>query len=187
MPNRRRRIKVDKRAAAKRQTETAIRIWFSRSPDPVSVHSLAANANEILHGIAKHRRLQWRSFDTWVRLLPQPLQDRLRFPRNFFKHANTDVDRVCDYLPFHGELLLFDATESYDELFGATPLMDCFMFRFVTENRRFFPLWAGAIRQAGFRAKNILSPSRGKFLENYLPLAKAKRKGQFVIGQYQLP
>jgi hypothetical protein len=47
-------LKVSKTDAAKRQLETAIRLWFF-SADPVSIHTLAAAAHQILHDLGKKR------------------------------------------------------------------------------------------------------------------------------------
>jgi hypothetical protein len=174
----RRKLKINKRAAAKRQIETAVRIWFNRG-DPVSIHTLSAAAGEILHALGRQKGL--RSLHDWIKSLPKPVQLRMHLAQNFFKHGFRDMTATLKYYPIHGEMLLFDAIESYDILFGATPSMLCFMFRYVTEYRRFFPSWAEAMDGAGMEAERILSPSRENFFDIYFPLLKRKRTGRILM------
>jgi hypothetical protein len=47
-------IKVSKTDAAKRQLDTAIRLWLDEG-DSVSIHTLAAAAHQIVHDLGKKR------------------------------------------------------------------------------------------------------------------------------------
>lgn len=98
-------LKVSKTDAAKRQIETAIRFWFF-SGDPVSVHTLAAAAHQILHDLGKKL-----GASTILRDVPGIHPERKRELRelmsryeNFFKHADRDPDALLDFNPYATEL-----------------------------------------------------------------------------------
>ena len=58
-------LKIGKLDAARRQLETAIALWF-KGGDPVSIHTLAYAAYEIIHTVSKKRNPNRRDllFDT---------------------------------------------------------------------------------------------------------------------------
>ena len=47
-------LPVSKFDAARRQLETAIRLYFFQG-DPISIHTLASAAAQILHDLSRHR------------------------------------------------------------------------------------------------------------------------------------
>src|SRR5205814_689864 len=100
-------VRVSKALAAYGQLHTAIAIWFSYG-DPVSIHTLAAAAQELLQGIAgkDHKPPQMRK---WIKKFPRRVQKIMRDPQNFFKHAWTDPKAVKLYQPSIGETILSDA------------------------------------------------------------------------------
>jgi|SRR5271166_6982401 len=89
-------IKVGKLDAAQRQLQTAISLWFTGG-DPVSIHSLAFAAYEVIHTISKRLNPYRRDllFDSLL------IKDEYRSEFNitlkkhasFFKHANRDRNR----------------------------------------------------------------------------------------------
>ncbi|HEY5237466.1 MAG TPA: hypothetical protein VIJ62_03730 [Rhizomicrobium sp.] len=88
------KLQVSKIDAARRQLDCAIELWFL-DKDPVSIHTLAAAAYQIIHDINKKRGSPRELlYDTamikdeyrkkFVALMKRPV--------NFFKHADTDPD-----------------------------------------------------------------------------------------------
>jgi hypothetical protein len=110
-------LKVSKTDAAKRQIETAIRLWFF-SGDPVAIHTLAAAAHQILHDLGKKRGVS-----TILRDLPGIRPERKKELRalvsryeNFFKHADRDPDALLEFNPDATELFILDAVFTYENL-----------------------------------------------------------------------
>lgn len=121
-------LKVSKTDAAKRQLETAVRLWFF-SGDPVSIHTLAAAGHQILHDVGRKRGVA-----TILRELPGVRPDKKRELRkivsryeNFFKHADQDPDALLDFNPEATELYLLDAILAYEVLTQeVTPILATF-------------------------------------------------------------
>jgi hypothetical protein len=87
--------------AARGQLLTAIRLWFEGG-DPVSIHSLASAAHEIVHALYRQKGLKGLMFDT-PRVVPELQQkwaSSLKKPFNFFKHGrNEPSDTVIEFDP----------------------------------------------------------------------------------------
>jgi len=99
---------VSKLEAARRQLATAIELWF-HDRDPVSIHTLAFAAYEIIHVVSKKRnRTKDLLFDSAV------IKDEYRAewnkiikrPANFFKHAKDDAEDSLEYSPKSALLFL---------------------------------------------------------------------------------
>ncbi|HEV2335198.1 MAG TPA: hypothetical protein VGS13_06865 [Stellaceae bacterium] len=89
-------IHITKLDAAKRQLRTAIKLWFT-GEDPVSVHTLAAAAHEIVHTLFRRRGLSGLLFDS--PLIKEECRSmwakRMKAVATFFKHAQRDPDGEC--------------------------------------------------------------------------------------------
>lgn len=88
----RKKIVVTKLDAAKSQLRTAIRLWFEDG-DPVSIHTLAYAAYEIVHVVSKKRnrtRLLIFDSDTVKDEFRSQMNVLLKKAPNFFKHADRD-------------------------------------------------------------------------------------------------
>jgi hypothetical protein len=94
--------------AARGQLLTAIRLWFEGG-DPVSIHSLASAAHEIVHALYRQKGLKGLIFDTphieaehrqkWSSFLKKPF--------NFFKHGhNEPSDAEIEFDPIWSEALM---------------------------------------------------------------------------------
>jgi hypothetical protein len=105
------KIEVSKLDAARRQLRTAIRLWFMED-DPVSVHTLAAAAHEIVHTLFRRKGHKGLLFDSDV------IKDEYRSEAaklikssaTFFKHAQKDPEAIIQFDPVINEALLFFAT-----------------------------------------------------------------------------
>ena len=112
---------VSKEGAAHAQLETAIWLWVTRD-DPVSIHTLAASSNEILHALGS-KIGQPSIHREWLKEQPKRIQKLVFEPQNFFKHAFTDKRGVkLHYFPLQAEILMFDAVACWKVLFEKLPL-----------------------------------------------------------------
>jgi hypothetical protein len=95
-------LELTKLDAARRQLHTAIALWFTNG-DPVSIHTLAAAAYEIIHIVTKKRmptrqRLLFDSL-SFTDDERKPINNKLRSFANFFKHADKDADAILRFNP----------------------------------------------------------------------------------------
>jgi len=123
-------FQVSKLDAARRQMETAIRLYFSEA-DPVSIHTLTSAAYELLSDINRAKGgspMLKEQAPTWVRPDAKDEAKRsLNKAMNFFKHADRDTNGVLDFSLGPTQLLLYDACRKYRELTGETvPLLAVF-------------------------------------------------------------
>jgi len=101
-------VRLSKFEAARRQLETAIKLYFADG-DEVSIHTLAAAAYSLIQDINEHRRGEPMLKDLHL-LLPDALAREFRRyvnrPENFLKHADKDPDGVGELEPKWTEVLI---------------------------------------------------------------------------------
>jgi len=111
------RIQITKLDAAKRQLETAIRLYFNDA-DPVSIHTLTGAAHSILSDLNK----KCGGRPMLISDFPIKNEYRKEFKKiiteakNYFKHADKDPDSTIEFCPDTNDHFLFDACEKYMEL-----------------------------------------------------------------------
>ena len=102
---------INKIDAASRQLDTAITLWFSES-DPISIHTLACSAHEIIKDINKHRKGPPLFFDSdfvkniFAEKYHHEIEKHLKNHYNFFKHANKDPDEFIEFDQFFTQLFI---------------------------------------------------------------------------------
>jgi hypothetical protein len=111
-------LKIKKIDAGKRQLETAILLFFDNG-DPVSIHTLACAAYDIVDGVDQHRGGK----EMWVKrrytqLPGRPSRGDINETQNFLKHADRDPEGTLEFFPLMTEPLLADASRTYIELTG---------------------------------------------------------------------
>ena len=110
---------ITKLDAAKKQLETAIRLYFNDA-DSISIHTLACAAHEVLCSINKKRGNHPTIMSD--HLIKEPhkkmFREMLNEAKNFFKHADKDPDAVVEFNPETNEYYLLDACETYEILTG---------------------------------------------------------------------
>jgi hypothetical protein len=101
------KIIVTKLDAARRQLNSAVRLWFADG-DPVAIHTLAYAAHEIIHAIFRSRGFKGLMFDS-----PRVRKDKrgmwsktIRKAPNWFKHARDDLHGSFEFETGLNELLL---------------------------------------------------------------------------------
>jgi|SRR5579863_7369766 len=114
-------LQISKLDAARRQLETAVRLYFSEA-DPVSIHTLTAAAHRLLSDVGESRGATPMLTQSLLQnVRPDKVGEarrRLSAAANFFKHADRDPDDVHEFNPAQTEILLFDACFKYKELTG---------------------------------------------------------------------
>ena len=126
-------IIITKIDAAKRQLETAITLWF-HDDDPVSIHTLASAAQEILHPLAKKAGTFEGTLDTIY--AADGHEDEwlasIRFYHNFFKHGAKDADASIKLNPEVNTYLIRTVIQVYQKFTGTTtPVMNAYIVRFI--------------------------------------------------------
>lgn len=114
--------KVTKVDAARRQLSTAIRLFFERR-DTISIHTLVAAAQGVMHDLLEKRGPGKGSFlksGTLVR--PEKRAEYFKLitgAQNFFKHADREpVDAVLDFYPEPIELSILDVVDMLQRYTG---------------------------------------------------------------------
>jgi hypothetical protein len=111
---------VTKLDAAKRQLAIAIELCLDER-DTVSTRTLAAAAHEIYRTLLR-RKGRHGSGVLDNPLMSPAMQKRVTrgaaLPRNFFKHADRDWDRILRFRPLLTEALIFDAVVMQHDLAG---------------------------------------------------------------------
>lgn len=170
-------LKFTKLDSARRQLETAIRLYFSES-DPVSVHTLAGAANESLRDLTRHAGAEPMLKDqTLASIKPQFKQDvakKLGEAQNFFKHADRDPEKVLSFDPGQTEILILDSCWAYRRLGGERlPVLATFeLWAAITWASGFltFPGLAEALKRSH---RNIEGMSKREFFDEFLSIGYA--------------
>jgi hypothetical protein len=169
-------LHISKLDAARRQLETATRLYFHQG-DPVSTHSLMAAAYEILHdiSIAAGRPITMKA------TLPEYLRPgyvkvfhkQLTEAQNFFKHAKRDSASTLAFDPRQTELLLLDAVRAYRVVTGeSVPLFATYEYWLALQDPELFiePQLADRLRQ---QFSDLRTISRLEFFQAHILLVHA--------------
>jgi hypothetical protein len=123
-------LRISKLDAAKRQLRTAITMWFTGG-DPVSTHTLAFAAHEIIHAVSKARdpsRPDLLFDSAYVREdKRKEFNDIFRESGNFFKHGDRDPHAVVKFAPGMTEIFFYYSGYGL-ELCGESPLDEFTVF-----------------------------------------------------------
>ena len=163
------KVKISKLDAAKRQLETAVRLYFNCA-DPVSIHTLAGAAHGIISDLNKKyggRPMLMSSFpikDQYKSMV----RKKIREAGNFLKHADEDPEKVIDFNPDQTEMFIFDACSKYQELTGeSVSYLGIYLAWFASRNIEVFNYPA--------EKKKLISSintdcqgNRGKYFSNML-------------------
>ncbi|MES9898765.1 MAG: hypothetical protein ABW148_07060 [Sedimenticola sp.] len=116
---------ITKIEAAQRQLVTAIELFF-RNGDPVSIHSLATNAWEVIDALCTNYGVDSVSDDTRGHIVgSKDLKfDYINSPyRNFFKHSDRDPNSVLEgFNDEKNDSIIFLGVEDYIRLRKTSPI-----------------------------------------------------------------
>jgi hypothetical protein len=111
-------INIRKLEAARRQLETAIALFFE-SGDPVSIHTLASAAYDVIDNVNQSRGGKGMFVKRRYTQLPgRPSRSLLNSAQNFFKHADEDPEEEMEFFPALTEAMMADACKTYLEMTG---------------------------------------------------------------------
>lgn len=169
-------VRLTKLEAARRQLETAIRLYFSEV-DPASVHTLAAAAGQLLKDLNRHRDgapmlsdqiLQWAKPEFKNEILRKFAE-----AENYLKHADRDPDQILEFDTQQSEFLILDSCETYRRLTGERlPLLAIFqMWSWLTWARRFVNDETWERHAANISTRYGPNPTRQTFFSTWLPVA----------------
>jgi hypothetical protein len=162
-----RSLTLDKLAVAKRQIETAIRLWFENA-DPVSIHTLTAAAHRVVLDLLEHQGKSLAPFDSTVLKKGQEKEMKRMFreAETFFKHARDDPDKSLDFSPGWTDVYLLLAVHGYTKLIREENLlMTAYLLRWVVRCPELFAPDAQELARRDFDVKKLSKLPRGKFLE----------------------
>ena len=94
-------MRVTRIEAAQHQLETALELWFADG-DPVSIHSLASNAHQIVNDLNRNAKGPQLLFDS-AAIKPESKKKVvaiLKAEQNFFKHADMRKGKSADAIEF---------------------------------------------------------------------------------------
>lgn len=134
------KITVTKLDATRRQLETAVILWFHEG-DPVSIHTLAAAAYQILNDLNKKCGGAPMMKDAKI-IRPECVKEFYRIlakAENFFKHADQDPLETLLFSPQGTRCIMLDAIGKYEEMVHEErPLFRLFTYYMVFTEPRFF-------------------------------------------------
>lgn len=169
-------IKISKLDAAKRQLETAIRIYFSDG-DPVSIHTLVAAAYNVIKDVNEKRAGKPMLVKEMMLEYVKPdyqklIKDKLNEAENFFKHADRDHEKSIDFNPKISELLILDAVSHYYSLTGEDyPIFKIYRGWYMIINPLMFNLPEETKEMMGsLDAEHVKSLGKNWYFNSMLPL-----------------
>jgi hypothetical protein len=131
-------LRLSKLEAARRQLETAIKLYFGHG-DEVSIHTLAAAAYSVVRDINEHRGGEPMLKDLHCFLsadLAREFKKYVNTPENFLKHADKDPEATGELNPRWTEALMWEASRKYCEMTRDWPRpLITFILWFVANNR----------------------------------------------------
>jgi hypothetical protein len=167
-------LKISKLDAAKRQLETAIRLYFF-SGDPVSIHTLVAAGYNVVRDINIKRGgskmiVKDQTFDHVKPHMHDEFRALLNKAENFFKHADRDHDATLDFNADESEILIYDVCTKYWELTAEQPpLFQIFRTWFMVSRRDLFNITPDMLKQVE-KAKVAVEGGRSSYFNLMLPL-----------------
>lgn len=130
-------LRLSKLETARRQLETAIKLYFEHG-DEVSIHTLAAAGYSVIRDINEHRGGEPMLKDLHCFLsadLAREFRKYINTPENFLKHADKDPSAIGELNPRWTEALMWEASRKYCEMTGDSPkVLITFIFWFVMRN-----------------------------------------------------
>ncbi|MDE2230201.1 MAG: hypothetical protein KGL11_14330 [Alphaproteobacteria bacterium] len=190
------RIAITKIEAARRQLRTALELWFADG-DPVSIHTLAYAAYEVVHFVAKSKDPNTELIFDWPGIKDEARGQWRKIiagDANFFKHANRDPDDSIEFGPAHSKIfIMFSLMGLRSMKLPLTQIEEAFsswlLFNhpevLTAEGRKPY----AKLFEDQAAIKEVRDLSRSEFLERFIQsrqMNAAPPRG-VVIGHIQLP
>ena len=170
-------LNISKLDAARRQLETAIRLYFSEA-DPISIHTLTAAAYNVIHDVNESRGGKPMFVKRTDIIKPEHVKEfraKINEAENFFKHGDRDADGTLRFKPAVTEYLMFDACLRYCNLTAEIiPLFSVLVKWFELSHPNLFNLTAE--EEAFYKRFGEAKPGRQEFLSIALPIESQLKK-----------
>lgn len=131
-------INISKLDVAKRELDHAIKLFFNYG-DFVIIHLSICAAEEILSGIGKASGITSIKSSLKNSIKPdrqKEVMNRINAPYNFFKHADSDANKLLKFNPESSTFSIWDCINMYQKLTGEiTGLMMAFRGWFYLKNK----------------------------------------------------
>lgn len=130
------RLVLSKLDVAKRQLETAIKLYFLED-DPVSIHTLSAAAYNILKDVGKNNGANPMMIKEMFLKYVKPSKEnmfihKINEAENFFKHADKDNESTLKFDTTFTEFFIIDTVGQYNQITGDdTSCFQLFKFWFI--------------------------------------------------------
>jgi hypothetical protein len=176
-----RMLTISKLDAARRQLETAIRLYFSTG-DPVSIHTLSAAAYNVIRDINKKRGgspliMKDQFLERVKDEHKEEARRKLNEAENFFKHANRDHKSTLEFNPEQSEALLLEACSVYYALSAEfPPLFKLFQLWFVANHPTWFKFPQEEERLLSINRNEIVEAGRERYFQMALPFLSKIRQ-----------
>lgn len=133
---------INKIEAAKQQLETAIKL-FKEDEDPISTHTLAAAAYNVLVDLSKSRQETYQSIRDIIleRVKTEKKREVIntfRSAENFFKHADNDPEASLEFNSNQTIIIILDAVIFYQKLTQDTTLSFRVFYKWAYYTQDFF-------------------------------------------------
>ncbi|PIQ77487.1 hypothetical protein COV82_04180 [Candidatus Peregrinibacteria bacterium CG11_big_fil_rev_8_21_14_0_20_46_8] len=160
--------KITKHAAARRQLDTAIKLFFHEQ-DSISIHTLTCAAHQILRDLGEESVLKDQMKDMVYEHKRKEWSKMMNEAENFFKHADRDPDKILEFYQ-HTDYLLWDACQMYQRVTSEkTDLMNIFVTWFFMEHSDILTKPEHRSLAQNLRPKYS---SKKEFLQELLPLVQ---------------
>lgn len=117
------KIQLSKLDCARRQLETAIRLYFLEQ-DPVSTHTLISASRQLLLDLSRASQPSVTLLLSDEHIKPEMRGEWRKLVKeaaNFFKHADQDPQATLDFFPDNNCIYLLDCCDLYYELSHERP------------------------------------------------------------------
>lgn len=166
-------MKISKLDAAKRQLETAIRLYFNNA-DPISIHTLSCAAHNILLDLTKEYKKKPMAL-SGILIKSEYKNEfikKLREPQNHFKHAEKDSEAVIDFSPSINESFILDSCQQYYEITNEQILyFSIFINWFAAQHINYFDYSTEEQRKTILNIPNIFGNNRIEYFSRMLALS----------------
>ena len=170
-------ITISKLDAARRQLETAVRLYF-HDGDPISIHTLVSAAYNVIRDVNEKKGgspmfVKGDFIDLYVKPeYRKQARSKVNKAENFFKHADRDHASTIEFNPDISEMFFYDAIGHYVKIAGWYPsLFTLFARWFMITHEDFFKehpdAKEGLFTEFGPKAVGL---GRTRFFASMLPL-----------------
>lgn len=185
------KIKVSKLDAARRQLDCALKLWVN-DDDPVSIHTLAFAAFEIINDLNTKKGNKDVTLQGLTEILAKPehlteVMQRMKAPMTFFKHSNRDPHAILEFAPDINPYIFMFAINGLNELGEQlTDIQNTLLQWILIHYPHLFKKGQTAFPQLGDKEVEVVTAMRAvtkrQFFDNFIRALAAKRTQLDSLG-----